>query len=146
MRTPAEATPSAGVSPPVSAEPRDQRLAFIAVGVAVAIITALAIHRLRDFPSPLSWRAAFAGVLSVLPQTGWAAIKVWSFLGIGTETGYADWGQLISFAHNWIPSLSIYWYMVVFPGMALVLFVLGWNLVGDALRDIMDPRMRGRGA
>jgi peptide/nickel transport system permease protein len=68
-----------------------------------------------------------------------------SFLGIGTETGYADWGQLISFAHNWIPSLGIYWYMVVYPGMALVLFVLGWNLVGDALRDIMDPRMRGRG-
>jgi len=31
------------------------------------------------------------------------------------------------------------------PGIALVLFVLGWNLVGDALRDIMDPRMRGSG-
>jgi peptide/nickel transport system permease protein len=75
--------------------------------------------------------------------TSFAAL---SFLGIGTETGYADWGQLISFAHNWIPSLSIYWYMVVFPGIALVLFVLGWNLIGDALRDIMDPRMRGRGA
>jgi peptide/nickel transport system permease protein len=69
-----------------------------------------------------------------------------SFLGIGTEVGYADWGQLISFARNWIPSLSTYWYIVVYPGVALILFVLGWNLVGDALRDIMDPRMRGRGA
>lgn len=69
-----------------------------------------------------------------------------SFLGIGTEVGYADWGQLIAFARNWIPSLSTYWYIVVFPGLALVLFVLGWNLMGDALRDIMDPRMRGRGA
>ena len=69
-----------------------------------------------------------------------------SFLGIGTEIGYADWGQLISFARNWIPTLSTYWYIVVFPGIALLLFVLGWNLVGDALRDIMDPRMRGRGA
>jgi peptide/nickel transport system permease protein len=68
-----------------------------------------------------------------------------SFLGIGTEVGYPDWGQLISFARNWIPSLHVYWYIVVFPSMALVLFVLGWNLVGDALRDIMDPRMRGRG-
>lgn len=74
---------------------------------------------------------------------GFAAL---SFLGIGTEAGYADWGQLISFAENWIPSLSKYWYIVVFPGIALILFVLGWNLVGDALRDIMDPRMRGRGA
>ncbi len=69
-----------------------------------------------------------------------------SFLGIGTEVGYADWGQLISFARNWIPVLSQYWYIVVFPGVALLLFVLGWNLVGDALRDIMDPRMRGTGA
>jgi peptide/nickel transport system permease protein len=69
-----------------------------------------------------------------------------SFLGIGTEVGYADWGQLISFARSWIPVLTTYWYIVAFPGIALVLFVLGWNLVGDAIRDIMDPRMRGRGA
>ena len=68
-----------------------------------------------------------------------------SFLGIGTEVGYADWGQMISFARNWIPSLIEYWYIVVFPGLAMILFTLGWNLVGDALRDIMDPRLRGRG-
>jgi len=83
-RIPTEAAPSAGLSPPDSVEARDQRLAFLAVEIAIAIITALAIHRLRDFPYPLNWRAAFIGVLSVLPQTGWAAIKVWSFLGIGT--------------------------------------------------------------
>jgi peptide/nickel transport system permease protein len=35
---------------------------------------------------------------------------------------------------------------LLFPGLAVVFFVLGWNLVGDAVRDIMDPRMRGRGA
>jgi len=69
-----------------------------------------------------------------------------SFLGIGTEIGYADWGQLVSFARDWIPQLSRYWWILIYPGMALVLFVLGWNLVGDALRDIMDPRMRGRGS
>ncbi len=69
-----------------------------------------------------------------------------SFLGIGTEVGHADWGQLISFARNYIPSLATYWYILIFPGLAVVLFVLGWNLVGDAVRDIMDPRMRGRGS
>jgi len=67
-----------------------------------------------------------------------------SFLGIGTEIGYADWGQLVSFARNWIPQLSSYWWILIYPGSALVLFVLGWNLLGDALRDIMDPRMRNR--
>jgi peptide/nickel transport system permease protein len=69
-----------------------------------------------------------------------------SFLGIGAEVGYADWGQLLSFARNWITQLSEYWYIVVYPGLALVLFVLSWNLIGDAVRDIFDPRMRGRGA
>jgi peptide/nickel transport system permease protein len=68
-----------------------------------------------------------------------------SFLGLGAQRGYADWGQMISFARNWIPSLAKFWYIVVYPGMAIVLFVLAWNLVGDALRDILDPRLRGKG-
>ena len=67
-----------------------------------------------------------------------------SFLGIGTEIGYADWGQVLSFARNWITSLNQYWYIIVWPGITLVLFVMGWNLVGDALRDVLDPRMRGK--
>jgi peptide/nickel transport system permease protein len=65
-----------------------------------------------------------------------------SFLGVGTEIGYADWGQIVSFARDWILSLDVHWYIIVFPGMALLLFGLGWNLIGDALRDILDPRLR----
>lgn len=72
---------------------------------------------------------------------GFAAL---SFLGIGTDIGYADWGQVLSFARNWIISLDEYWYIIVWPGLTLVLFVMGWNLVGDALRDVLDPRMRGK--
>lgn len=67
-----------------------------------------------------------------------------SFLGIGTPEGYADWGQVLSFARNWITSLDRYWYIVVWPGLTLVLFVMGWNLIGDAMRDVLDPRMRGK--
>jgi len=70
-----------------------------------------------------------------------------SFLGLGAEVGYADWGQLISFARNWIigsPGTPFeYWYTVIYPGVAIILFVLSWNLIGDALRDILDPKMRG---
>jgi peptide/nickel transport system permease protein len=66
-----------------------------------------------------------------------------SFLGLGAQRGYADWGQMISFARNWVPSLAEHWYIVLFPGLAIVLFVLAWNLVGDALRDILDPRLTG---
>lgn len=66
-----------------------------------------------------------------------------SFLGVGTEIGYADWGQIISFSRDWILSLDQYWYIIVYPGIALLLFGLGWNLIGDSLRDILDPRLRG---
>jgi len=72
------------------------------------------------------------------------AFAALSFLGIGTQVGFADWGQILSFARNWITSLQTYWYIVVWPGLILVLFVMGWNLVGDALRDVLDPRMRGK--
>lgn len=66
-----------------------------------------------------------------------------SFLGVGTQIGYADWGQIISFARDWILSLDTHWYIILFPGLALIVFGLGWNLIGDALRDILDPRLRG---
>ena len=70
-----------------------------------------------------------------------------SFLGLGAPEGHADWGQMISFARNWIlgtPDNPLaYWYTVLWPGLAIVLFVLSWNLIGDAFRDIMDPRIQG---
>ncbi|TGG89140.1 ABC transporter permease [Geotoga petraea] len=69
-----------------------------------------------------------------------------SFLGLGAPQGYADWGSILSFARNWMlgggDTAFQYWYTIVFPGTAMVLFVLGWNLVGDALRDIFDPKNR----
>ena len=69
-----------------------------------------------------------------------------SFLGIGLPEGYADWGQITSFARSWILSLDVYWYIIFFPGVALLLYGLGWNLIGDALRDILDPKLRGKKA
>jgi len=70
-----------------------------------------------------------------------------SFLGVGAPVGYADWGQMVSFARNWIIGspghAGQYWYAVFYPGIFIVLFVLAWNLIGDTLRDILDPRLRG---
>jgi peptide/nickel transport system permease protein len=69
-----------------------------------------------------------------------------SFLGLGAPVGYADWGQLISLSRNWILGSSgnpfEYWHTVFIPGVAIFLFVLGWNLLGDAARDILDPRQK----
>lgn len=69
-----------------------------------------------------------------------------SFLGLGAPVGYADWGQLISLSRNWILGSSgnpfEYWHTVFIPGVSIFLFVLGWNLLGDAVRDILDPRQK----
>jgi len=71
-----------------------------------------------------------------------------SFLGLGAPEGYADWGQLISLSRNWITGRPgdpfAYWYVYTIPGLFLFLFVMGWNLLGDALRDVMDPMIRRR--
>jgi peptide/nickel transport system permease protein len=71
-----------------------------------------------------------------------------SFLGLGAPEGYADWGQLTSFARNWIVgpynAPLKYWYAVITPGLFILFFVLGWNLLGDAFRDILDPRLARR--
>lgn len=69
-----------------------------------------------------------------------------SFLGLGADIGYADWGQMISFARDWIigpPGRPLYyWYVSFWPGLIILLFVLAWNLLGDAFRDVLDPRSR----
>ncbi len=71
-----------------------------------------------------------------------------SFIGLGSPPGYADWGQMVAMARNYIigpPDDPLkYWYTVVIPGLAIVLFVLAWNLIGDALRDAFDPKQRRR--
>lgn len=69
-----------------------------------------------------------------------------SFLGLGAPYGYADWGQMISFSRNWIIGSPVspyeFWYTFVIPGMFIFAFVLGWSLIGDAFRDILDPKIR----
>jgi peptide/nickel transport system permease protein len=71
-----------------------------------------------------------------------------SFLGLGAPEGYADWGQMTEFARNWIVGPQNdplkYWYAVITPGVFILFFVLGFNLLGDAFRDIFDPRLARR--
>jgi peptide/nickel transport system permease protein len=71
-----------------------------------------------------------------------------SFVGLGSPKGYADWGQMVALARNYIvgpPDDPLrFWYTIVIPGACIILFVLAWNLIGDALRDAFDPKLRRR--
>src|SRR5438067_689434 len=63
-----------------------------------------------------------------------------SFLGLGTQPPEAAWGNMLSTARNFIES-SVW--MSVFPGLAIMFAVLGFNFLGDGLRDVLDPRLGG---
>ncbi len=63
-----------------------------------------------------------------------------SYLGLGAPHGYAEWGMMINDGQ----SRFVYgdWWMILFPGIAILTFVLAFNLIGDGLRDVLDPKMR----
>jgi len=119
----------------LSAKERDYVMAARVVGARDARL--IIHHILPNTIYPILVLASFRLGDAVL---SFAAL---SFLGVGTQIGYADWGQIISFARDWILSLDTHWYIIVFPGVALIVFGLGWNLIGDAMRDILDPKLRG---
>jgi peptide/nickel transport system permease protein len=61
-----------------------------------------------------------------------------SFLGLGTQPPEASWGGMLNTARSYIDAA---WWLSVFPGAAIMLVVLGFNFLGDGLRDILDPRL-----
>lgn len=62
-----------------------------------------------------------------------------SFLGLGAQPPTPEWGSMLSFARNYIWTAP---YLAVIPGIAITLTVIAVNLIGDALRDFIDPRTR----
>lgn len=85
-------------------------------------------------------------IIIIIASSAWGgavlAEAALSFLGIGVEQGTPSWGidlqgENLRFAANG------YWHLVAFPGAALSLVVLGFNLLGDTMRDVLDPRLRG---
>lgn len=74
---------------------------------------------------------------------GWAILTVagLSFIGLGIQPPASEWGYMTAEGATYI--ISGEWWVFVFPGLAIMITVLCFNMVGDALRDILDPRMRG---
>jgi peptide/nickel transport system permease protein len=65
-----------------------------------------------------------------------------SFLGIGVQPPTPSWGNMLTEGKD---NLEIAWWLSVFPGLAILVTVLAYNLLGEGLRDALDPRKRGGG-
>ncbi len=85
-------------------------------------------------------------IIIVVASGAWGAAVLaeaaLSFLGIGVEAGTPSWGLDLTGSNQRFAAAGRWW-LVAFPGIALSLVVLGFNLMGDTLRDVLDPRLRG---
>jgi peptide/nickel transport system permease protein len=62
-----------------------------------------------------------------------------SFLGLGVQPPYATWGNILTDGKD---ALEIAWWMTLYPGLAILITVLSYNLLGEGIRDALDPRLR----
>jgi ABC-type dipeptide/oligopeptide/nickel transport system permease subunit len=85
-------------------------------------------------------------IVIIIASTAWGASVLaeaaLSFLGLGVEPGTPSWGIDLTGRNQDLARLG-HWHLVIFPGAALSLVVLGFNLLGDTMRDVLDPRLRG---
>src|SRR5262249_43223674 len=75
-------------------------------------------------------------------QCGWAILEAagLSFIGLGVRVPQAEWGVMIAMGLQ--DFLQGHWWIYTFPGLAIAVAVLGFNLFGDGLQDVLDPKRR----
>lgn len=88
------------------------------------------------FPNVLPIIVVYTSLNISAPIIAEAAL---SFLGLGIQPPEVSWGSMLSSAHRY---MRVAWWLATFPGIAITVSVIGFNLFGDAVRDALDPRMR----
>ena len=92
-------------------------------------------HLLPNCVPPLIVQATLAMGFAIL------TVAALSFLGLGIQPPQSEWGAMTAEGAGYIVSGE--WWLFLFPGLAIMVTVLAFNLVGDTLRDLLDPRMQG---
>ena len=96
-------------------------------------ITIIFIHILPNILSPIIVQGSLRLATAILSAAGL------SFLGLGAQPPSPEWGTMLSSGRDFLFSAP---YMALFPGLAISILVLGFNIFGDGLRDALDPRMK----
>ena len=112
---------------------KDSLYVEAATTMGVRKSTIITRHILPNILSPIIVQVTLSLAFAILCE---AAL---SFLGIGVEPDVPSWGMMLNYGKTWI---ELAWWVGVFPGVAIALSVLGFNVLGDGLRDILDPRLR----
>jgi len=115
----------------LSLKERDFVLAEKTIGASAPRI--IFLHILPNAMAPVLVSATLGIAAAVLTESAL------SFLGIGVQPPQPSWGNMLTQGQN---VLGIAWWLSFFPGMAILVTVLGYNLLGEGIRDAIDPRLR----
>jgi peptide/nickel transport system permease protein len=91
------------------------------------------LHVLPNVSSPIIVRSSIGMGFTILTAA------TLGFLGVGAQPPTPEWGVTIAESRQYLPDA---WWYATFPGLAIFLVVMGFNMLGDGLRDILDPRIR----
>ncbi len=114
---------------------RQSQYVEAAVSLGTPVPTIMRRHIFPNITAPLIVHASLNFAAAVLAE---AAL---SYLGLGNRPPSPSWGLMVSSAYGFLEQAP---WATLFPGIAIALIVLGFNLLGDGLRDALDPRLRGR--
>jgi peptide/nickel transport system permease protein len=112
---------------------REKEFVDAARSIGVPDSAIMARHILPNVAAPIIVLASFAMATNVLAEASL------SFLGLGVPLSIPSWGAMLADARDYLQDA---WWLATFPGLALMLTVLAINVVGDWLRDYLDPRLR----
>ena len=113
---------------------REESFVEAARSLGASRLRLLFSHILPNCTSPIIVKASMDMGMAIL----FAASL--GFIGVGAQPPEPEWGAMISAGRNYLPD---HWWLATFPGLAILITVLGFNLLGDGLRDVLDPQSRG---
>ena len=119
---------------PVIAERAKEHVAA-AIGLGAGSMRIILRHILPNVLAPLIVQVSVALAFAILIEASL------SYLGLGTQPPDPSWGTMLNEGRTYLETAP---WMSIFPGLAIMLAVLGFNLMGDGLRDVLDPQVRGR--
>ncbi len=90
-------------------------------------------HVLPNIMAPLIVQTTFSLSTAILTES------TLSFVGLGVQPPDPSWGAMLNGSRTF---MELAWWLAVFPGAAIMVVVIGFNLMGDGLRDVLDPRLR----
>ena len=113
---------------------KEQEYITAARAVGVRSVRMISRHVLPNSLSPIIVQGTLSIATAIIEAAGLG------FLGLGAQPPTPEWGAMLSDGYKFLTIGA--WWVLLFPGLAIMLSVLGFNLLGDGLRDALDPRLR----